>query len=743
PLVVDSSPALVLDESCVVDRGLWVMIELDSIKSKEKFLHHDGVASWFKSLRLKKVKMTCLLENVFALRQNRRTTSLISLRLSLKEEFLWLELRNCSCGLRLSKLTMNPIPYLMFDPLKIADEDTGDVNKNASSDLESDSDAVSDTFFGEFNDNPDKEQSLNQPQNVEAASLDPFNIYPLLDRKNIGTSDSVSDKSIPFPPGFTPPEDYTKPDDQVSKDKSPGSSQRRSESSVPELLMNSTRTLTTAFQLINILVFTLVLNEKGLKKGGSLLDVLDGMVKVGQAMGYDMGGCLGSKAKKDWTRELVGKHKVNFLSLQETKMEIFRLWELSFKLGNSNFDYNIYNANGNSGGILCIWDPNTFLKDHHIISDNFVVIADHHLSDHRPILLREVFVDYGATPFRFYHSWINISVMVDGDWIDDPNHVKSEFCSHFASKFQRPGDSRSRINFPFPNQLNSEQATSLETPISIDEIKSAVWACGSLYKVVTKILAIRLGSVIDNLISEVQSAFLPKRQILDGPFVINEVLSWCKHKRRQAMIFKVDFAKAYDSVRWDFLDDVLLSFGFGQKWRDWILGSLSSGKASVLVNGSPTSEFQFHCGLKQDSLGCFSGHETSFQLSNLVSPEGGNMAIIKAWDVIIGGKTEVSSFLSVRSILLSNGVGFTLLKSAYGASPILFYFGLNRALLFKWVWRFISQDGSLWARVISAIHGSNIQEHQGVDLDYYPIVQMLIAVVLGLKYSEKVPLSTI
>ncbi|GKA27453.1 RNA-directed DNA polymerase, eukaryota [Tanacetum coccineum] len=464
-------------------------------------------------------------------------------------------------------------------------------------------------------------------------------------------------------------------------------------------------------------------------------------------------------------------------------MEIFRLWELSFKLGNSNFDYNIYNANGNSGGILCIWDPNTFLKDHHIISDNFVVIAgtwlpsnsklliisiyapqsrsdkrilwgyisslisrwqDHHLSDHRPILLREVFVDYGATPFRFYHSWINISVMVDGDWIDDPNHVKSEFCSHFASKFQRPGDSRSRINFPFPNQLNSEQATSLETPISIDEIKSAVWACGSLYKVVTKILAIRLGSVIDNLISEVQSAFLQQRQILDGPFVINEVLSWCKHKRCQAMIFKVDFAKAYDSVRWDFLDECfILSFGFGQKWRDWILGSLSSGKASVLVNGSPTSEFQFHCGLKQDSLGCFSGHETSFQLSNLVSPEGGNMAIIKAWDVIIGGKTEVSSFLSVRSILLSNGVGFTLLKSAYGASPILFYFGLNRALLFKWVWRFISQDGSLWARVISAIHGSNIQEHQGVDLDYYPIVQMLIAVVLGLKYSEKVPLSTI
>nr|GEY98180.1 RNA-directed DNA polymerase, eukaryota [Tanacetum cinerariifolium] len=65
------------------------------------------------------------------------------------------------------------------------------------------------------------------------------------------------------------------------------------------------------------------------------------------------------------------------------------------------------------------------------------------------------------------------------------------------------------------------------------------------------------------------------------------------------MFFKVDFAKAYDSIRWDFLDDVLNSFGFGSKWRSWIRGSLCSGKASILVNGSPSDEFQFHRGLKQ------------------------------------------------------------------------------------------------------------------------------------------------
>nr|GFB99200.1 putative RNA-directed DNA polymerase, eukaryota, reverse transcriptase zinc-binding domain protein [Tanacetum cinerariifolium] len=65
------------------------------------------------------------------------------------------------------------------------------------------------------------------------------------------------------------------------------------------------------------------------------------------------------------------------------------------------------------------------------------------------------------------------------------------------------------------------------------------------------------------------------------------------------MFFKVDFAKACDSVRCDYLDDVLNTFGFGTRWRSWIQGSLNSGKASVLVNGSPTTEFHFHRGLKQ------------------------------------------------------------------------------------------------------------------------------------------------
>ncbi|GKB77897.1 RNA-directed DNA polymerase, eukaryota, reverse transcriptase zinc-binding domain protein [Tanacetum coccineum] len=102
-----------------------------------------------------------------------------------------------------------------------------------------------------------------------------------------------------------------------------------------------------------------------------------------------------------------------------------------------------------------------------------------------------------------------------------------------------------------------------------------------------------------DLISDVQSVFVSNRQILDGPFILNELLSWCKHKKFKAMVFKVDFEKAFDLIKWDYLEDVLKKFGFGDKWCGWINGCLKSAMGSVLVNGSPTSEFQFYKGLKQ------------------------------------------------------------------------------------------------------------------------------------------------
>jgi len=64
-----------------------------------------------------------------------------------------------------------------------------------------------------------------------------------------------------------------------------------------------------------------------------------------------------------------------------------------------------------------------------------------------------------------------------------------------------------------------------------------------------------------------------------------------KRKKKRCVFFKVDYEKAYDSVRWDFIYYMLGRLDFCEKWISWIKACLESASMSVLVNGSPTKEF--------------------------------------------------------------------------------------------------------------------------------------------------------
>jgi hypothetical protein len=90
---------------------------------------------------------------------------------------------------------------------------------------------------------------------------------------------------------------------------------------------------------------------------------------------------------------------------------------------------------------------------------------------------------------------------------------------------------------------------------------------GSLYKLVSKVLAKRLGKVMDSIISKNQLAFIKGRHLADGVVVVNEVVDLAKRTKKECVIFKVDFEKAYDSVSWSFLDYMLRRVGFGDKWK--------------------------------------------------------------------------------------------------------------------------------------------------------------------------------
>nr|GEZ31387.1 RNA-directed DNA polymerase, eukaryota [Tanacetum cinerariifolium] len=67
----------------------------------------------------------------------------------------------------------------------------------------------------------------------------------------------------------------------------------------------------------------------------------------------------------------------------ETKMEKVDLFNTKACWGNINFDYVVSPSVGNSGGILCVWDPNLFYKENSMVSDYFIAIMGNWLPNNK------------------------------------------------------------------------------------------------------------------------------------------------------------------------------------------------------------------------------------------------------------------------------------------------------------------------------------------------------------------------
>ncbi|GKB56369.1 RNA-directed DNA polymerase, eukaryota, reverse transcriptase zinc-binding domain protein [Tanacetum coccineum] len=187
-------------------------------------------------------------------------------------------------------------------------------------------------------------------------------------------------------------------------------------------------------------------------------------------------------------------------------------------------------------------------------------------------------------------------ILKNGDLIENPSMVKAEFLGHFSSQFQQPNGIPPSLDSEFLNPISSSKREFLERPFSRGEIKKAVWDCGGdrapgpdgfTFKFFTTFWDLIENDVIRFVHEYFRTNLFPK------------VLAWHRQRKKELMVFKVDFEKAFDSLRWDFLDLILDKLGFGSTWRAWIRGCLYNSRSSVLVNGSQTEEFVIHRGLRQ------------------------------------------------------------------------------------------------------------------------------------------------
>ncbi|XP_059067540.1 uncharacterized protein LOC131858343 [Cryptomeria japonica] len=119
------------------------------------------------------------------------------------------------------------------------------------------------------------------------------------------------------------------------------------------------------------------------------------------------------------------------------------------------------------------------------------------------------------------------------------------------------------------------------------------------YKILAKILAIRLVHILTKIVSATQTGFIKGRYILENLITAWEAMDWATCSHQNVALLLLDFKKAYDRVAWNFIIMMLQSFGFPPYFCNVVQILLSDAFVQVEVNGSLSKPFPLGRSIRQ------------------------------------------------------------------------------------------------------------------------------------------------
>ena len=134
-------------------------------------------------------------------------------------------------------------------------------------------------------------------------------------------------------------------------------------------------------------------------------------------------------------------------------------------------------------------------------------------------------------------------------------------------------------------KVTSPETVSQFRPISL---------CNVVYKIISKMLAARLNSILPEIILPTHREFIPGRLITENILIAYECIHKIKNTRNSLAglcAVKLDMHKAYDRVEWIFLRNMMRKLGFHENWIDLMMACVSSVRYIVRFNSHETDIF--------------------------------------------------------------------------------------------------------------------------------------------------------
>ncbi|XP_062093733.1 uncharacterized protein LOC133799749 [Humulus lupulus] len=124
--------------------------------------------------------------------------------------------------------------------------------------------------------------------------------------------------------------------------------------------------------------------------------------------------------------------------------------------------------------------------------------------------------------------------------------------------------------------------------------------CNTLYKCISKMICFRLANVLPVIIHQNQGAFIKNRQLAHNILILQDILHGYTRKNiSPRCVLKIDLSRAYDSIDWVFMEDILRAFCFPRRFIQWIMTCLTGTSYTLMFNGRLQGSFEGRKGLRQ------------------------------------------------------------------------------------------------------------------------------------------------